>query len=149
MDLFARPAIGIATHHVALVTAVGITAVGTHIVCGLADLTTFTHHLPVEFWLLAALAVVADVRPFRPPGADRRFATIFVSTCFTFAIMLLWGAGPAIVVQTVAVVGVASRLRYSLAQTVLVVVRFSLALLVRRGHARPVRAAAVRAGGSG
>jgi len=24
----------------------------------------------VEFWVLAALAVVADVRPFPPPGAD-------------------------------------------------------------------------------
>jgi diguanylate cyclase (GGDEF)-like protein len=129
MRLLARPAASIATHHVALGTAVVIAAVGTQVARGLTEFTAFTHHLPAEFWVLAALAVVADVRPFPPPGAARRFATVFVSTCFTFAIMLLWGAGPAIVVQIVAVVGASLRLRHSLAQTVFIAVRFSLALL--------------------
>ncbi|MER5703414.1 EAL domain-containing protein [Micromonospora sp. NPDC002296] len=59
--------------------------------------------LPVAFWTMAALAVVCDARPFVPPGR-RQSSAVFPSTCFTFAILLGWGLGPAVAVQTVAVV---------------------------------------------
>ncbi|WP_320065095.1 putative bifunctional diguanylate cyclase/phosphodiesterase [Micromonospora sp. RTGN7] len=59
--------------------------------------------LPAAFWTMAALAVVCDARPFVPPGR-RQSSAVFPSTCFTFAILLGWGLGPAVAVQTVAVV---------------------------------------------
>jgi len=89
----------------------------------------FPYQVPMEFWVLAGLALIADLRPFPVPGTRRRVGTIFLSICFTFAIMLLWGAGPAIVVQTVAVTGAALRQRFSVARTVFIVGRFVLALV--------------------
>ncbi|MEH1102926.1 diguanylate cyclase domain-containing protein, partial [Micromonospora sp. CPCC 205561] len=59
--------------------------------------------LPAAFWVMAALAVGCDARPFVPPGR-RQTSAIFPSTCFTFAILLGWGLGPAVAVQAVAVV---------------------------------------------
>jgi diguanylate cyclase (GGDEF)-like protein len=59
--------------------------------------------LPVAFWTMAALAVVSDARPFTPPGR-RQSPAIFPSVCFTFAILLAWGLGPAVAVQAAAVV---------------------------------------------
>src|SRR5262245_45413623 len=86
--------------------------------------------LPVEFWVLAGLAVIADVRPFVARGPLRRFSAIFVSVGFTFSIMLVWDAGPAIAVQTVAVIGGALRLRWSVERTLILIVRFALAFVV-------------------
>ncbi|WP_446218921.1 putative bifunctional diguanylate cyclase/phosphodiesterase [Micromonospora sp. IBHARD004] len=59
--------------------------------------------LPAAFWTMAVLAVVCDARPFVPPGR-RESSAVFPSTCFTFAILLGWGLGPAVAVQAVAVV---------------------------------------------
>ncbi|WJK40132.1 EAL domain-containing protein [Solwaraspora sp. WMMA2056] len=67
--------------------------------------------LPVAFWLMAALAVVGDARPFTPPGRRRR-SEVFPSVCFTFAILLAWGLGPAVAVQAVAVTVFAWRARH-------------------------------------
>src|SRR5437899_6725855 len=61
------------------------------------------HPAGTAFWLMAVLAVVSDVRPFTPPG-PRQLSPVFPSICFTFAILLIWGLGPAVAVQTVAVV---------------------------------------------
>ncbi|EEP73832.1 diguanylate cyclase/phosphodiesterase [Micromonospora sp. ATCC 39149] len=69
----------------------------------LAALTGRLAELPAAFWTMAALAVVCDARPFVPPGR-RQPSAVFPSTCFTFAILLGWGLGPAVAVQTVAVV---------------------------------------------
>jgi diguanylate cyclase len=85
--------------------------------------------LPVEFWVLAGLAVIADVRPFAARGPLRRFAAIFVSISFTFSIMLVWGAWPAIVVQTLAIIGGAVRLHWGVERTLILVLRFGLAFL--------------------
>ncbi len=59
--------------------------------------------LPAAFWTMAVLAVAGDACPFVPPGR-RQSSAVFASTCFTFAILLGWGLGPAVAVQTVAVV---------------------------------------------
>ncbi|MEU7933329.1 putative bifunctional diguanylate cyclase/phosphodiesterase [Micromonospora echinofusca] len=69
----------------------------------LLDLPAELPRLPVAFWVMAALAVGCDARPFVPPGR-RQTSAVFPSTCFTFAILLGWGFGPALLVQAVAVV---------------------------------------------
>ncbi|WP_089156898.1 bifunctional diguanylate cyclase/phosphodiesterase [Micromonospora sp. NBS 11-29] len=68
--------------------------------------------LPVAFWTMAALAVACDARPFVPPGR-RQTSAVFPSTCFTFAILLGWGLGPAVAVQAVAVAVSGWRLGYA------------------------------------
>ncbi|MGV9767094.1 putative bifunctional diguanylate cyclase/phosphodiesterase [Micromonospora tulbaghiae] len=68
--------------------------------------------LPAAFWTMAALAVACDARPFVPPGR-RQTSAVFPSTCFTFAILLGWGFGPAVAVQAVAVAVSGWRLGYA------------------------------------
>ncbi|WP_229399468.1 putative bifunctional diguanylate cyclase/phosphodiesterase [Micromonospora okii] len=69
----------------------------------LAALAGRLGELPMAFWTMAVLAVVCDARPFVPPGR-RSPSAVFPSICFAFAILLGWGLGPAVAVQTVAVV---------------------------------------------
>jgi diguanylate cyclase (GGDEF)-like protein len=85
--------------------------------------------LPAEYWVLALLAVVSDARPFPTRGPMRQFGAVFVSIAFTFSIALVWGSWPAIVAQTLAVVGAAFRLRWGLKRTLGLIVRFSLAFV--------------------
>jgi diguanylate cyclase (GGDEF)-like protein len=81
----------------------------------LADLPAFLRHAPVAFWLVAALAVLADVLladgvladgvafgPSVPSGA-RPLGPVCPSLCFSFAALLSWGVGPAILIQAAAV----------------------------------------------
>src|SRR5687767_5985317 len=68
--------------------------------------------LPGAFWIMAALAVVCDARPFVPPG-QRHTSAVFPSSCFTFAILIAWGLGPAVAVQTAAVVVSGWRMRHA------------------------------------
>ncbi|MDW3846461.1 EAL domain-containing protein [Micromonospora sp. BRA006-A] len=75
----------------------------------LADRLT---ELPAAFWTMAVLAVACDARPFVPPGR-RQTSAVFPSTCFTFAILLGWGFGPAVAVQAVAVAVSGWRLGYA------------------------------------
>ncbi|WP_422734107.1 EAL domain-containing protein [Micromonospora sp. WMMD558] len=80
-----------------------------------APLLTFTDQvsrLPAAFWTMAVLAVACDARPFVAPGR-RQSSAVFPSTCFTFAILLGWGLGPAVAVQAVAVVVSGARLGYA------------------------------------
>jgi diguanylate cyclase (GGDEF)-like protein len=72
--------------------------------------------MPAAFWTMAALAVFCDARPFVPPGR-RQTSAVFPSTCFTFAILLGWGLGPAVAVQAVAVLVSGWRMRYALWRT--------------------------------
>ncbi|MEU2171775.1 GGDEF domain-containing protein, partial [Micromonospora chersina] len=78
----------------------------------LAALPDELPHLPAAFWTMAALAVACDARPFVPPGR-RQTSAVFPSTCFTFAILLGWGLGPAVAVQAVAVAVSGWRLGYA------------------------------------
>ncbi|GAA1852707.1 cyclic Di-GMP phosphodiesterase RmdB [Asanoa iriomotensis] len=75
------------------------------------------------FWILAAVAVLADVRPIA--GWDRRHkgSTVFLSICFCFGILLVWGLGPALVVQAIANLLGCLRARLSRRETALVLVR--------------------------
>jgi diguanylate cyclase (GGDEF)-like protein len=68
--------------------------------------------LPASFWAMAALAVICDARPFTPPGR-RQSSAVFPSICFSFAILLAWGLGPAVAVQAAAVAVSAWRMRHA------------------------------------
>jgi diguanylate cyclase (GGDEF)-like protein len=94
----------------AYVTVVVILAVAALAVVvfsgGLGEVT-----LPAAFWVTAVLAVVVDTRPFMRGGRRDR-VPVFPSICYTFAILLAWGFGPAVLVQTAAVIGAALWLRH-------------------------------------
>ncbi|MGN9915188.1 putative bifunctional diguanylate cyclase/phosphodiesterase [Micromonospora palomenae] len=83
--------------------------------------------LPAAFWAMAALAVACDARPFVPPGR-RHTSAVFPSTCFTFAILLGWGLGPAVAVQAVAVAVSGWRMRHALWRTTFNAAQYACAL---------------------
>ncbi|MPZ26385.1 MAG: EAL domain-containing protein [Micromonosporaceae bacterium] len=97
--------------------------------------------LPLEFWLMAALATFADARPFTPPGRRQTLA-VFPSVCLTFAILLAWGPGPAIAVQAVAVTVCSIRMHHAAWRAVFNVGQYTLAfaaadLVLRAAGLRP------------
>ena len=92
--------------YVAVVCVVALAIV----IPALPELREVPAHSPATYWLLAVLAVVADLRPFPPPGGQR--SVVFPSICFTFAILLMWGFEAAVVVQTAAVVASAVRMQH-------------------------------------
>jgi diguanylate cyclase len=94
----------------------------------LADLPAFLSTAPTDFWLLSALAVVSDARPFSLPVTRRRQTTVFLSVCFSYAILLLWGLGPAIATQTVATSAALLRRRSPLTRGIFTISRLALAL---------------------
>ncbi|HEX2355132.1 MAG TPA: EAL domain-containing protein [Micromonosporaceae bacterium] len=101
----------------------------------LARLPSQLDDLPAAFWLMAALAVVADSRPFTPPGR-RQSSAIFPSICFVFAILLVWGIGPAIAVQAAAVAVSSWRMRHAAWRAVFNVGQYGLALAAAEGVMR-------------
>ncbi|WBB56847.1 EAL domain-containing protein [Verrucosispora sp. WMMD573] len=80
---------------------------------GLVSFASALPDLPAAFWTMAVLAVACDARPFLPPGRGQSSSAVFPSTCFTFAILLGWGLGPAVAVQAVAVVVSGVRMRHA------------------------------------
>ena len=80
-----------------------------------------------EFWLMAGLAVLVDGRAFIATGRHGKPLIICPSLCFTFAILLCWGLGPAVAVQAVAAGVVAWRMRYPVARAAIMAGQFALA----------------------
>ncbi|MGC4747218.1 putative bifunctional diguanylate cyclase/phosphodiesterase [Micromonospora sp. DT201] len=112
---------------------VGILVVAALTAAGpIATLPGEVSRLPVAFWTMAALAVVCDARPFVPPGR-RQTSAVFPSTCFTFAILLGWGLGPAVVVQAVGVVVSGWRMRHAAWRTAFNVGQYACALAAAYG----------------
>jgi hypothetical protein len=64
-----------------------------------------------ELWILAALALAADLVPFRLPAPTRRTTTFLLSPCFCFSILLLYPAANGVLTQALAVAVAAPRLR--------------------------------------
>ncbi|MEV7328789.1 EAL domain-containing protein [Micromonospora sp. NPDC093244] len=110
-----------------ILTVAALTAAGP-----LATLPDELPRLPVAFWTMAALAVVCDARPFVPPGR-RQTSAVFPSTCFTFAILLGWGLGPAVAVQAVGVVVSGWRMRHAPWRTAFNVGQYACALAAASG----------------
>jgi diguanylate cyclase len=97
------------------------------VIVSIARTVTFLPDAPVEFWVLFVLAVLVDLTPLTIPHDRGPTTRLTLSLPLTFAIMLLWGAAVAIVVQTVAF-GVATlRERRPFATVAFDVARFSLA----------------------
>lgn len=122
------------------IVVVGGTAVAAGPLAGLPGAD-----LPVAFWLMAALATFADARPFTPPGRRQTLA-VFPSVCLSFAILLAWGVGPAVVVQAAAVAVSSYRMRHAAWRAVFNVGQYALAfaaadLVLRGGGLRPYPAA--------
>jgi diguanylate cyclase (GGDEF)-like protein len=83
--------------------------------------------LPGAFWLMAALALVVDARPY--VLADRRASSVILpSICFTFAIALAWGVVPALAVQVAAVAVAAVRMRQAIRRTFHLAVQHAVAI---------------------
>ncbi|WP_213454194.1 putative bifunctional diguanylate cyclase/phosphodiesterase [Rhizomonospora bruguierae] len=108
---------------VAAVAALAVAAVAVP----LAGLPARLPELPVAWWVMAGLAVAAGARPLAPQGRGLG-SPIYPSICFSFAIMLGWGLGPAVAVQAVAVAVGALRLRQPAWQVGLAVAQYELAL---------------------
>jgi diguanylate cyclase (GGDEF)-like protein len=98
---------GLFFSYVGVVCVLGIVLIAPR----LPSLTNVLDAQPAMYWLMAALAIVADVRPFPPPGG-RPTSAVFPSICFTFAILLMWGFAAAVVVQAAAVAVSSVRLRH-------------------------------------
>ncbi|WP_433307806.1 putative bifunctional diguanylate cyclase/phosphodiesterase [Actinoplanes sp. CA-030573] len=76
---------------------------------------------------MAVLAVVVDARPY--VVADRRASSVILpSICFTFAIALAWGIGPALAVQVVAVTVAGMRMRLAVRRTLHLALQHAVAL---------------------
>jgi diguanylate cyclase (GGDEF)-like protein len=113
-----------------------VMAVGALIVAvPVARLPAQIPDLPAAFWVMAVLAVLGDSRPFTPPGR-RQSSAVFPSICFTFAILLAWGIGPAIAVQAAAVAVSSWRMRHAAWRAVFNVGQYALALGVAGGVIR-------------
>src|SRR5689334_4384798 len=81
------------------------------------------------FWVLACMAILVDTRPYPTRVRARRVAVVFVSISVSFVILLLWGVGWAIVVQSLATVSAGLRLRLGLRRTAFLVGQFALAFV--------------------
>ena len=77
-------------------------------------------------WMMTVLALLAAAQAF--VASDRlHTAVVCPSLCFTFAILLCWGLGPAIVAQTLSIAVVTVRLKHPFARSALVAGEYALA----------------------
>jgi EAL domain-containing protein (putative c-di-GMP-specific phosphodiesterase class I)/GGDEF domain-containing protein len=85
------------------VLALAVLAVAaTVLVLALPGAIRFAVHAPGEFWAMALGALAADVPLFGIARREDMRLRSTLSVCFTFAIFVLFGAAPSIVVQAVA-----------------------------------------------
>ena len=95
-------------------------AYGVTVVCLAAVITasqvplleTTVHEFP-NFWLMTGLALLAGLASFKVTRPGGTAVIICPTTCFTFAILLCWGLGPAILAQAAAIVVVTWKHRLS------------------------------------
>jgi len=111
VKVLTRPDIGPARPRLFLAYTVGVTALATAITVSQLGQIAQTARTEPRFWLLAALAVLVAWLAFVTPRPGGAWIVLCPTVCFTFAILLCWGLGPAIVAQTAAVVAVAWRVR--------------------------------------
>jgi diguanylate cyclase (GGDEF)-like protein len=107
-DTVPRDRAGMVYGYVALVTAGAI----AFAVPAFEDIIEQWSGIGASAWVIAGLALVVDVAPFRAPGRGAS-ATVFPSITFTFALLVGWGLAPAIAVQTLAVVVSSARLGHA------------------------------------
>ncbi|MEU8004951.1 EAL domain-containing protein [Catellatospora sp. NPDC049111] len=81
----------------------------------------------VPFWVMSFLALAAAAVTYLPASGRATGAVISPSLVFTFAILLCWDLGPAIVVQALAVAVIAVRARQPWRDAVLSAARYAVA----------------------
>jgi EAL domain-containing protein (putative c-di-GMP-specific phosphodiesterase class I)/GGDEF domain-containing protein len=79
-----------------------IAAGGAIFVWALPATVRFLPHAPSGFWAMAVAAMVVDAPLFGFAPRDELRLRSTLSVCFTFAIFVLYGAEPAIIVQAIA-----------------------------------------------
>ncbi|MBB5867595.1 diguanylate cyclase (GGDEF)-like protein [Allocatelliglobosispora scoriae] len=79
------------------------------------------------FWVMAVLALGASAATYIPPSSTTLGAVVSPSLCFTFAILLCWDLGPAILVQGLSVVIIAVRTRLPWRDAVVGAARYAAA----------------------
>ena len=84
-----------------LVSATGVAA-GLLFIWALRPVLEFARTAPATFWSIALMALLVDLPIFSLARRIAEPTRTTLSVCFTFAIFLLWGAAPAIVVQALA-----------------------------------------------
>ncbi|HEX5997408.1 MAG TPA: GGDEF domain-containing phosphodiesterase [Jiangellales bacterium] len=72
------------------------------LVWALPGVVRFLPEAPAGFWAMALAALIVDVPLFGVTGQEDVRVRSTLSVCFTFAIFVLFGAGPAIAVQAIA-----------------------------------------------
>jgi diguanylate cyclase (GGDEF)-like protein len=119
------PGISSVTARRGAVTAVG-GALLVDFVLWLTSARTF-ENLPTAFWVMAALALAVDARPY--VVANRRASSVILpSICFTFGIVLAWGFVPALAVQLAAMAVAGVRMRQSPRRALHLAVQHAVAL---------------------
>src|SRR5262252_2552345 len=94
-----RRGLRVGTVLVWLVVAIGAAIVAIDLPAAVGFAAT---KAPAGFWALALAALVVDVPLFGLSGLGDVRPRSTLSICFTFAIFVLWGAAPAILVQAAA-----------------------------------------------
>ncbi len=120
---------GLATWWTPLRRGTAVTVVLAAVVVGTlwAGAPTTFATLPAAYWVMAVLAVGVDARPYVVPGR-RASSVILPSICFTFAMTLAWGYGPALAVQLVAVTVAGWRMHQPARRTVHLALQHVVAL---------------------
>jgi diguanylate cyclase len=93
-------------------------------------LSGFFVSAPYQFWVFAALAVASEIVPFVAARFQRLLRPVFISVCFSFAILLVFDIGPAVVVQIVAVLGAWLRLRINVLRILAICLRLGASLAI-------------------
>jgi len=108
------------TWYVVAVAGLGLTLLATH------TGEVLSGYDKAACWMMTALAVLAAGQAFA--ASDWLYtAVVCPSLCFTFAILLCWGLGPAIVAQTLSIAVVTVRLKHTFVQSALVAGEYALA----------------------
>jgi diguanylate cyclase (GGDEF)-like protein len=107
----------------------------------LPGVETTAHEFP-NFWLMAGLTLLAGLQAFKVTRPGGTAVIICPTICFTFAILLCWGLGPAVLAQTAAIGVVAWKFRLPLWSSLVTASQYALsfgaaALVLAIGHPDP------------
>src|SRR5258705_9683832 len=94
------------------------------------DIVAFLRSAPYQFWLFAALAVASEIVPFVASRFQRLLLPVFMSVCFAFAVLILYGLAPALLVQSAAILGAWFRLRLTPLRILSIWIRLDASLVV-------------------
>jgi EAL domain-containing protein (putative c-di-GMP-specific phosphodiesterase class I)/GGDEF domain-containing protein len=105
-----------------------VTAAAGVLVVAVPETIRFLDEAPGGFWAMALAALLVDVPLFGATSREDLRVRSTLSVCFTFAIFVLWGAAPAVVVQALAGAVTVVGQRYDPASGVFLVARLILAV---------------------